>query len=284
MFELAAIVILYNPHINIYENINSYINQISKLYVIDNSEIINIPLIEKIRLFNNVEYVCNNSNLGVAAALNIAANKAINEGFKYLLSMDQDSSFSDEFVYKMLKELNRNERIGILSPFIIHHINPKKPKDEGTEEIMVAMTSGSIVRLSAYKEIGEFLDKLFIDYVDHEYCLRLTSAGYKVVQLNSVFLYHKLGEIKQKKLFFKKIFPTNHAPLRLYYRTRNRFYVQKKFKKLFYEYVKQDRVIFLKEIIKIIFYENEKLKKLKMIILGYCDYRKNIFGKYKRNI
>jgi hypothetical protein len=37
---------------------------------------------------------------------------------------------------------------------------------------------------------------------------------------------------------------------------------------------------FTKEIVKIILAESNKFAKLKMIIRGYIDYNKNIFGKY----
>lgn len=283
--RVAGVTILFNPMIEVERNILSYLEQVEQLYIIDNSDKINRNLTSKnIKSLPGVIEIPNEENIGVAAALNKSAERAIEDGYDLLLTMDQDSKISDNLVSEMLREFEKNKKIGILSPFVIHPVNPLTPPDNLTEEIQVAMTSGSIIRLSVYKETGKFLENLFIDYVDHEYCLRLNSHAYKVVQLNSVFLYHKLGEIKQKKLFFKKIFPTNHSPLRLYYRTRNRFFVHKKYKKIFYEYVKQDRVIFLKEIIKIIFYEDEKLKKLKMIILGYYDYRKNILGKYKHTI
>jgi len=36
--KIAAVVVLYNPDKNILKNIDSYINSVDKVYVIDNSE------------------------------------------------------------------------------------------------------------------------------------------------------------------------------------------------------------------------------------------------------
>jgi rhamnosyltransferase len=277
--KTAAAVILYNPAPDMIDNINSYLNQVERLFIIDNSERNNSDLIKSLDT-NKLVYVSNNSNIGIAAALNIAAKKAIGEGFEYLLTMDQDSSVSNTMVEEMIAVLEKDREIGILSPRIIHKKNSKNILTQGIESPYVTITSGSIMRLSLYKEVGGFLEKLFIDYVDHEYCLRIRLRNFKVLQLNSVSIFHNLGEVNKKSLLFKKVYPTNHLPLRWYYRTRNRLYIWKEYKKFFPDYVNFDKKGFVKELIKISLYESKKIKKFKMILRGYFDYKKNIFGKY----
>lgn len=280
MLKVAGVVILYNPKKDIITNILSYLNQVDLLYVVDNSDNINDSLVEKIQLFKKTEYIFNNSNIGIAAALNRGANKAIDDNFDLLLTMDQDSQISDNFINEMLKEFEKNSKIGILTPFIVHNKNPKTPLNSGIENITVAMTSGSVLRLSAYQKIGGFIEKFFIDYVDNEYCLRMNSCGFNVLRLNSVYIYHELGDVKLRKFLYKNVFPTNHPPQRLYYRTRNRFYVHKTYKNKFLEYVIFDRLVFIKEILKIILYEKSKIEKFKMIFYGYRDFKNNKFGKF----
>ncbi len=276
--KIAAVVVLYNPECDIINNLQSYINQVNKLFIIDNSTVLNQELANQIKQFDNIEYLKNPYNVGIASALNTGAVKAIGQSFEFLLTMDQDSSFSNGAVENMLNELLDNKKIGILSPFLIHVNNPKTPSGDKLTKITVAMTSGSIIRLSAYQEIGGFEEKLFIDYVDNEYCLRMQLFGYKIMQLNSAYLYHNLGDVRAKNFFFIKVFPTNHSPIRLYYRTRNRFYVYSKYKKFSHNYILKDVWLFIKEIIKIILYESNAMKKIKMILFGYMDFRKNIFG------
>ena len=103
------------------------------------------------------------------------------------------------------------------------------------------MTSGNLVNLDAFRQVGPFMDELFIDSVDHEYCIRLQINGYKVIQLNGVLLEHTLGE-RRKHLFiyplnfFKKNksivsykIVNNHNYIRKYYMVRNRLYVSRKY-------------------------------------------------------
>jgi len=281
--RVAGVVVLYNPYLNIFDNIKTYINQVDKLFVIDNSDKINNFLVEKIQLKNKAEYINNPSNLGIAAALNVGARKAIGDGFEYLLTMDQDSKATTDMVKSLLKIMQSFDNIGIVTAEHINFPFQEQTEIKFTKEIIYTMTSGNLLNLSAYKKAGAFLEKLFIDHVDHEYCLRLKKNGFKIIKTNEAVVYHNVGDAIRKK-FFNFIFcPTNHPPLRLYYRTRNRFYIDRFYKRIFPEYVKEDRRNFIRELIEIIFYENNLLEKIKMMIVGYLDYRNNILGKYKES-
>ena len=83
--------------------------------------------------------------MGIAAALNKSADQAVKDGYDLLLTMDQDSRISENYISEMLKEFEKYERIGILTPFLIHSENPKKPETSGTDKITIAMTSGSVI-------------------------------------------------------------------------------------------------------------------------------------------
>lgn len=280
MHKVAGVTVLYNPDKDVVENILSYRNQVEKLFIIDNSEIENTNYVEYFKSLPDLCLVSNKKNLGMATALNNAAQLAIKENYNFLLTMDQDSKISDDLVKQMLTEFDRDEKIGLLAPYVIHVENPNEPSFYGLQEITVAMTSGCMIRLSVYEKTGGFLEKFFIDYVDNEFCLRIHLAGYKVMQLNSVFLYHRLGSTEARKFFFTTVFPTNHSPLRWYYRTRNRLFVYKKYGDQFRSYIKYDKKVFLKDFLKILLYEPLKMKKIKMIIRGYKDYKRNKFGKF----
>jgi|SRR5690606_4796189 len=281
MPKVAAVFVLYNPSEEFIYNLNSVRKQVDWVYIIDNSENVNESVIRKIKLLENIEYLFNKSNIGIAAAINKAAELAIENNFEFILTMDQDSFIEENYINKMLQILSVKGKIGLLAPLVVHILNPKEPTTRSLERITVAMTSGCLVRLSAYKFINGFLEKLFIDYVDNEFCLRLKKSGYEVYRLNSVKLYHNLGDIKPKKILFWKVFPTYHSPLRLYYRTRNRLFVYKNYKSIYAKYILQDFILFIKEYIKILLFEDRKYEKTKMIIRGFTDYRKNKFGKFE---
>ena len=228
--DIAALVVLYNPDQNVIGNIQSYINQLSMFYVVDNSELYNNKIIETIKSFSISKYIFNGENLGIAKALNIGAEEAIKDGFKFLFTFDQDSKAAPGMIEKMIDFLGENDysSIGILSPFQDNKGYKKPPNNKITKVSNIA-TSGNLLNLDAYKQVGPFLDKLFIDYVDVEYCLRLNNSGYKVIRLNDAILIHNLGNIVKRRFLFRKVAVTNHSPLRLYYKTRNRFYVLRKY-------------------------------------------------------
>ena len=280
MFGIAATVVLYNYDLSVLDNIKTYLNQVEKVYLVDNSDNSNNVLLEKIHTLQKVKYICNNCNLGIAAALNIASEEAMREGYSYLLTMDQDSQATPGMVRKLYSIISSSFNIGIVAA---EHINlelHEKSEIKFTKEILFTMTSGNLLSLSAYKTVGGFLEQLFIDHVDHEYCLRLKMKGFKVIKTNETLVYHKLGKAVNKKFFQLNFCPSNHPPIRLYYRTRNRFYVDNIYKDIFPEYIKIDRRNMTRELIEIFFYEKDLWNKFKMILIGYIHYKKSIFGPY----
>ncbi|WP_338873225.1 glycosyltransferase [Spirosoma sp. SC4-14] len=273
--KVAAAVVMYNPEEDIVENISSYINQVERIYVIDNSEIHNENLIRILSSYASVSYYNNEGNKGVAAALNRAAQLAIDGGYQFLLTMDDDTQMPEDGVKKMLQYImETKKKIGIVAA----QSDPRffyKPN----RSVYFTITSGNLLNLSAYKKNGPFLDELFIDYVDHEFCFRLIMNGYAIIELNEVCLQHKLGEIKEINLGPIKVKWTSHSPLRVYYKTRNCFYVLKKYRFLpitirmyFYKDV-------LRDLVKIFFLEDEKFPRIILYVKAIRDAFFNDLGK-----
>jgi len=277
--KIVGVVVLYNPDESIIKNINSYINDIEKLYLVDNSENKNHDLINKIMsISDKCIYVDNNGNQGIAHALNVGARLAIENGADWLLTMDQDTSFSENDLIKIQEELLAVDitNTAIVSPshYLGDDIKPFYNE--------IVMTSGNLINLHLFGKIGEFDENLFIDSVDTEYCLRIYSMRYKIKRIPSVILNHNLGDIKEYKILGVKFKPTNHNPIRRYYITRNRFYVWDKYNTLYPSFIKWEKMATVKELIKVILFEKDKLKKIQFSLNGYIDYKKNKSGKYER--
>lgn len=237
--KIAGTVIIYNCDESVLSNIDTYINFIEKLYVIDNSEtpdkeLINILLTKYPE--NKIDYFANNDNLGIASALNMAANKAIKHGFRWLLTMDQDSSFDKASINNLVNSFNHVPYIDRVAIVACNHYNPecssRKENTHGTNnlynyyEAMMVITSGNLLNLEAYKDIGLFEEKLFIDCVDHDFCLRAKIKGYKIICFNNILLNHKIGKMQQTS-FGLKI--KTHSSFRIYYITRNSLYLFSKY-------------------------------------------------------
>ena len=275
--NIDAVVVLYHPDESIIENIKTY-QQITKIYAVDNSEKYDDDLVEKLKQFENLIYINNNGNQGIAHALNVGARLAIENGADWLLTMDQDTSFSENDLIKIQEELLAVDitNTAIVSPshYLGDDIKPFYNE--------IVMTSGNLINLHLFGKIGEFDENLFIDSVDTEYCLRIYSMRYKIKRIPSVILNHNLGNIKEYKIFGIKFKPTNHGPIRRYYITRNRFYVWDKYNTLYPSFIKWEKMATVKELIKVILFEKDKLKKIQFSLNGYIDYKKNKSGKYER--
>lgn len=274
--KVSGAVILYNPDNSILDNINSYIEFLDILYIVDNSEEKDNEILNKvISLSNKCKYIDNKGNKGISYALNIAANLAMLDNADWLLTMDQDSRFEDKSLSVLIDYIcnNNTNDIGIISPYHLTRdkLNSYIKKDEVISRLSV-MTSGNLLNLNAYSIIGKFDEDFFIDFVDHEYCLRLNSKGYVVkVHLNS-FLIHDLGDIQSKIIFGKKIIYTNHNKIRRYYITRNRLIVMKRYFTKYPKFCFKNIKNLISEWMKIIFFEKNKIEKQIAILMGIRDF------------
>lgn len=282
--DLAGVVVLYNAdQESVIENISSYLHELDLLIAIDNTEVTtNQPLlIDFIARHQKIKYIANGENLGIAKALNIGARKAIKLGYQWLFTIDQDSKASPTMLPILKNYICSSDTslLGIVSPFhLVTEITEKsQPFKDEVEESLTVITSGNIVNLKAFQQVGGFDDSYFIDYVDHEYCLRLQKHGFKIITLNRAQLIHNLGHIKQQF----SLLTTNHNFIRRYYITRNRLRLIKDYRNDFPAYCKADFLKMWKELFKIFFFEKDKLKKFRSFLTGIHHFTINKTGPYK---
>ena len=292
MIKLAACVVLYNPDDTIFENILTYGNYVDKLIVIDNSLKKNNLLIDKLNeIFESkLIYINNNDNLGIATALNQACDKAIELQFKWILTMDQDSSFINFDHYKKCLEKVQNvNNVALLAAntdkegYSTCDIN--ECSCNYREDKFSVITSANIVNLEYFEEIGRFNDKLFIDMVDYDYCLRINIKKFKILYFPDVFVEHKLGEVHLRTNIFtrKKKYKTEHNVQRAYYISRNSLYLSKNYGKYFskeFGMLHILNIVFIHDVTKILLYEIDKWNKLKAKFIGLYHFIINRYGKY----
>jgi rhamnosyltransferase len=284
--NLAGAIVLYNPDLTVLDNVASYAGSLNHLYVLDNSEFPNQKLVALIcNLNNNISYHSFKENLGIAKALNIASGFALTSGYKWLLTMDQDSFFEkgsmERFIFDLNTVNNKIPNLGILTPYhevqTINAVNNQASK--GIFKVKTCMTSGNMINLHFWASSGGFIEKLFIDYVDHEYCLKIRKLGSVVYQTNNVVLKHYLGDAKSFKFIGQRT-ASHHNYIRRYYITRNRLYTIQKYFFFDPETCLLGLYSFFAEVFKLILVEEDKVKKLKSIIKGIMDFINGRYGKY----
>lgn len=290
--KFAGVVVLFNPDNNIKNNINTYINYIDKLYVVDNST--GIDNSEMFSFNKKIEYIANNENLGIAKALNIGAKKAIEAGYDWLLTMDQDSNFANGALKKMedfIIELKEEKviskilevdykKVALIAP--AYKLEPTFESTLGINFPLMVMTSGNLINLEIYKKIKGFKDWLFIDCVDFDYCLNLKKNGYEIIQLNNAVLNHHLGNNKTYRFLWMKKSSSNHSAIRRYYMVRNRHYIYDMYHNDFPYYCNLEIGRTKREAIKVLLFEKGKIKKIRYMIRGYKDYKNGKKNKYEK--
>ncbi|CUO42597.1 glycosyltransferase family 2 protein [Clostridium disporicum] len=291
---VCCIIVTYNIGNKFNKCYDSIKQQVSKVIIVDNgSNLETVNILNKLIKDKYTDVIFNEENLGIAKALNQGIERAINEEFKWIITMDNDSVATDNMVNTMLQAYesipDKDKVVSLFPKYIDLGINEEENynnqnANENVEFLNAEITSGNLIKADIFNKVGLFEEKLFIDMVDYEFCFRISKLGYKLVRVNNAVLQHNLGNMKVKRILGKNIYYTNHNYIRRYYITRNRFYTWNKFDDCNFEELYRDKKFFLKDIIKIILLEEEKNKKIKMIIRGYIDFKKDKYGKFDGNI
>ena len=283
--KIAATVILYNPQSDLFNNLKSYTNQVEEIFVIDNSPEPDISRQEKInQIFPHMTYIANKENLGIAKGLNIACTHAIAQGYDWLLTMDQDSAFENFTDYlDCFSTLSNKNNIAITSPNISKKNVSPYTKKCSHYNADATITSGSLLNLKLFNQIGQFEEKLFIDSVDVDYCFKAKKIGLKVLFFEKIFLKHTIGtKTLCKNLFTRKLKNIKqHTPSRVYYTIRNKLYLMSQYRHDFPEICGTKKIlhdIFIRKIKKVIFYEDQKFLKLYAIFKGVLHFLLKRYG------
>lgn len=279
--QIAGVVVLFNPSREVLESVASYLKELDVLYAIDNTEPSATNIGEELKNLGRVIYIPNGGNEGIAKALNQAASLALTNGYDYLLTMDQDSIAEPDMVSRLLAFRSSVdwESLGILAPrHDVGAINKQALKGSGN--VLTTMTSGNLLNLKAYQEVGPFCEELFIDYVDHEYCLRLQSHGYRVIEVHDAVLHHRLGRMTKFSILGRSVYVSCHPPIRRYYMTRNRFWLCSRYGRKFPGHRRFLINQFWRELLWMLLFEEAKIEKIKMMIMGYLDFRRGKLGQF----
>jgi len=284
--KIGGCVILYHPDKSVTANIATWYPDVDVMFMIDNSPQQHPELAVQQPDFNpgKIHYHWMGGNKGVASALNVACRLALQQECNWLLTMDQDSHFHHKGLAGMIARIDAIEAanipVGIISP--AHLISEHFMEEEvgNYKEVKYEMTSGNLLNLRAWQTVGSFEDKLFIDCVDMDYCLRLRKAGFRIIQVNGVHLQHSLGNFQVRKVAGIKMGISNHSPERKYYITRNKMYTLKKyfgFDPAFCLLVVRSM---FGDLIRIIFFEKQKSLKLRAVLTGIGHWMIDRYGRH----
>jgi rhamnosyltransferase len=294
-----AVVVTYNVGQAFAHRIKTYLHQVEKVVLVDNStEAMSRAIVSTIAgaLSEKVVLIANTENQGLARAQNQGIGHALSAGADWVLLLDDDSEAAQGMLSHMkeaLADYMHPERIGLLAP-VVWDTNTGKPQpfmarlgplffrrkkliSEGhmLDDVLAVISSGSLIRREVFEEIGLMREDFFIDYVDTEFCLRALSHRWFILAAGGARLNHTLGAKTSHKLLGMKHVASNHPAGRRYTIYRNRACMWKAYAFTVPGYVLYDMMAAPYDILRILCFEEERRLKLKSVLRGL---RAGLFG------
>lgn len=237
MINTTAVIVAYYPDEEVLKRlVRALVPQVDHVLIVDNNSQ-GFDFSPIVGLSDRISLLINQENLGVAAGFNKGVAFAAERGSSHVILFDQDSLPGEGMIAKMHEVSQEARSSGIKlaalgpnyvdvkgsgqSPFVkIHGLRLVRVSVESSSFVSVdhLISSGCLIDLVALNDIGLFEEKLFIDYIDTEWCLRAKSMGYKLYGVGEAYMEHDLGE--QFLTILHKTIPV-HSPLRHYYLMRN---------------------------------------------------------------
>lgn len=275
--EILAGIVTYNPDIiRLRENISALLKQIKYVYIVDNGsenikEIIDLITDNQNNIIGFKRF---ENNCGIAAALKEIMNFASFNKYKWVLSLDQDSIVEPGLIIEYIKAANmdENSNVGMFTCLIKdRNFIDKKYEEQATEYVNVpyCITSAAFTNVQKYNETLGYDESFFIDAVDFDICYSLREKGFLIKRINYVGLFHEVGHGENRFFLGKQIVVYHQNPFRIYFYARNIRKMHKKHKELYPAVlmVKTELALFLK----ILLYEDLKLKKMKAFFYGIIN-------------
>ena len=230
---VLAVVVSYRPDIErIAENLNAIAPQVNATLVYCNDAGAS-PDLPEVLSGQGCVWNERRENDGLSKALNRSCECAEALGARCVLLLDQDSIAGKDMVTGLLKHVN--EHVALASPQIVDR-NKREGAvcDDSVIPLKRSITSGSLVMLSAWRAVGGFDERMFVDWVDYDFSANLRAHGFGLVRDNGVTILHEMG--RREYVFTlptpkggRPFYRTNHSASRLKDKARSWAIVESKY-------------------------------------------------------
>ena len=254
---IYGVVVTFEPNVERFRQVlQAAAPQLAGLVVVDNSESVqgradSAACCDEVATAHAqvaVRFADMGTNLGLSQAFNRGIALAGEQGASHVLLLDQDSIVGSGMIAALLRgltpdaatlqALGRDRPPITVGPWYVDELSgrrsvvlrsktlmvgyiptPVEPKLRMPTEMLIS--SGSLVPVSAFAELGPLDAELFIDHVDTDWALRAHQAGHWLAIIPDANMTHRLGD-RVLRLWWGRVrlLPV-HSPIRLYYTFRN---------------------------------------------------------------
>jgi rhamnosyltransferase len=224
--DVLAVIVSYNGLAKIRQTVDALRGQVGYIHIVDNgSRAESLGVLDSLEREPGVTVERLGENRGVGYALNRGVKRARQMGCAWLLTMDQDSVVDSSLIEAYRVAVEEDPGRVCLSPRIAAST---RRKDAAGGVIGYAITSGNLVRVSLFDQVGLYDESFFIDCIDFDFCLRLRRAGHVVHRVPAALMQHQLGDSVEVPAPFRKYYAL-HSPVRRYYMYRNFMYMAERY-------------------------------------------------------
>lgn len=196
----------------------------------------------------NRKLIALGENRGIAAAQNRGIGLARSLGCEYVLLLDHDSIPEKGLLTQLIEiaeeKLNHNKKVAAVGARLI---DPRSQKELGFASMINGVwrtqrctkgdrlipceflnSSGTLIYLPAWEEIGPFEENFFIDHVETDWCMRVKAKGFRVFGSCQGVLQHHLGGAIVKFWFFGWRTMPHRSPRRHFTIVRNSLWLYRR--------------------------------------------------------
>jgi len=235
--KIIALIVAYQPEAGqLGHAIAAIASQVDGVVVVCNSAVDDSQVPPEFE--SRVEIIRNPKNVGLAAAQNAGLRRCARGHAEFVLFLDQDSLPAADMVAQLMVAHRRltddGEKIAAVAPLLVdaatavewpfptthwfHTQRTTVPDRRGVCTAEFLYSSGSLVAMDVLLRVGGFIETLFIDHVDLEWCMRAYAHGYLCFGVPAVRMKHRMGSGHVR--MFGRLHPI-HTAERDYYVFRN---------------------------------------------------------------
>jgi len=270
-----AVIVSFNGGQKVLRTIDALVGQVGHVHVVDNSsDAESLSVLRQRSRQPRISVSWLAENRGIGYALNVGIRIARKYGYRWLLTMDQDSIADGAMIQAYADVVDKDPSLACLTPQYSEHELEAGPE---VRKVDYAITSGNLVRMDVFKTIGTYDEEFFIDCVDFDFSLRVRRAGFSIVMVGAARMQHALGDRECTIPVIGRVH-TFHSPLRRYYIYRNGFYLTSRYAGEYPSFVCKLALVNALYLFTILLFGDQRLKSMRYIIYGLRDFLRNIKG------
>jgi len=247
---------------------------------------------EEIRwLFPQVVLMRNGENLGITGGHNVGIRYCLEQGFDYVLFLNNDTVVNQEFLDRLVESADERTMV---APKTYLHGQPGllddtvgdfdwwrgvwrgwlygKPEPAGFErprKVNMASLCCLLVPTAVFRNVGLMDERFFMYYDDFDFVARARAAGYRL-RLNPAAVIHHRKAASSGGV---------ESPFKVYYASRNRLYLMRKHSSrlrfgLFLAYFLATRVSYL-----VSYLAKGQGRQLRAMLMGIGDFFRGRLGR-----